>query len=332
MVKFSGRKVSLGIGLEATRGTSVAPEYWYPHLDLTLNDKDTPLYNESGMGTIIKNNEKHTVLVEGEGTASGKMYIKGIYYFLALVFGQKATTTAVSGDTDAKSHKFSLLNSNQHLSATLALKEPNLDVRFPYVLPESFTITWSPGEYPKIEFPVKSRRSASAANTVAYIVDKEFLPKHAQLRIADDLAGLAGASALTDIKSFSITFNKTLETQQTMPTSSPDELTYSDIFNTDFEVTGSIEKLYNDTTYRGYALNDTIKAMQFSLIDPANLAGETTPTSLSIDLSRVAFDSREPAYGLSGISTETINFAMLLDTSDFSKSVQATLVSKYTYS
>lgn len=331
MAKFSGRKVAVGIGLEATKGTPVAPEYWYPHLDLSIKDADTALYNESALGTIIKNNDKVTTLVAGDGSVSGKMFIKGIYYFLSLVFGKKPATTPVTGDTNAKSHKFTLQDDNQHLSATLAIKEPNLDVRFPYALPESFTITWSPDSYPKIEFPIKSRRSVTATNTVAYVVDKEFLPKHAQLRIADNLAGLTAAPALTDIKSFTLTFTKTLSPQQTMPTGTANEVTYSEILNTDFEVSGSFEKLYNDTTYRGYVLNDAVKAMRFTLSDPQNMAGNTTPTSLTIDISRAAFGSREPSYGLSDISTETINFAMLLDVEDFSKSVTATLVNKYTY-
>lgn len=331
MAKFSGRRVSVGIGLEAASGTPVAPEYWYPHLDFSFKDVDTPLHNESAHGTIIKNNEKNTVLVEGDGSLGGKMYIKGIYYFLALAFGQKATTTSVVGDTDAKSHVFALKNDNQHLSATLGVKEPNLDARFPYAMPESFTITWSPDDYPRIEIPFKSQASETASNTVAYVVDKEFLPRHATLKIAENLAGLTGASALTDIKSFSLTFTKTLSPQQTMPTTTPGTITYSEILNTDFEVTGSIEKNYTDTTYRGYVLNDTIRAMRFALTDSVNKAGTTTPTSLVIDLSRASFESREPSYGLSDISTETINFTMLLDTSDFADTISATLVNKYTY-
>lgn len=330
MARFSGRRVSVGIALEdpEAKGTAVAPEYWYPHLDVSVKDTPTALFNESAYGHIIKNNEKINTLIEGDGTLSGKMYIKGIYYWLALVFGQHATTTEdVGSDVGANEHKFALLNNNEHISATLALKEPNLDVRFPYAMPESFTINWAPDQFPTIEIPFKSRKSESVSNEVAYVVDTEFLPKHASLKIADTLANLGSAQALKTIKSFSLTFTKTLSPQQTMDSGD----TYGEILNTDFEVTGTIEKLYTDTTYRGYALNDTIRAMRFSLVDTANKAGTSTPTSLTFDLSRVAFESHEPAYGLSDISTETINFAMLLDTSDHSKSVSATLVNKYTY-
>lgn len=331
MAKFNGRRVSVGIGLETTSGTPVAPEYWYPHLDLSFKDVDTPLYNESAHGTIIKNNEKNTVLVEGDGSIGGKMYIKGIYYFLALVFGKKATTADVVGDISAKAHTFTLKDDNQHISATLAVKEPNLDARFPFAMPESFTITWSPDDYPRIEIPFKSQASEAASNTVAYVVDKEFLPRHATLKIANDLASLAGANELTDIKSFSLTFTKTLSPQHTMPTTTPGTITYSEILNTDFEVTGTIEKNYTDTTYRGNVLNDTTRAMRFALTDGTNKAGTTTPTSLVFDFSRVAFETREPSYGLSDISTESINFAMLLDTADFTKTIKAVLTSKYTY-
>lgn len=327
MARFQGRKVSVGIGLETVRGTAVAPDYWYPQLDVNIKDTPSAIYNESAHGSIIKNNDKTNTLIEGDGTLSGKLYIKGIYYWLALVFGQLPTTTNVVGDTGAKKHAFALLNSNEHLSATLAVKDPNIDLRFPFAMPESFTITWSPDDYPKIEFPIKSKKSVGVANTVAYVVDKEFLPKHAALYLADNLAGLDAADALTTIKSFSLTFTKTLAPQQTMDSGD----TYSEILNTDFEVTGSIEKLYVDTTYRALDLNDVVKALRFKLSDPANLAGATTPTSLQFDISRASFNGYEPSYGLSDISTEKINFAMLLDTSNFAQSVSAQLISKYTY-
>lgn len=328
MASFSGRRVSVGIGLETERGTSVAPDYWFPQMDINIKDTPTSILNESAYGHIAKNNDKTTTLIEGDGTISGKTWIKGLYYFLALVFGKLPTTTDTDGDTGAKNHAFSLLNSNEHLSATIALKEPNLDVRFPFAMPESFTINWTPDAYATIEIPIKSKKSVDASNTVAYVVDKEFLPKHAALWLADSLAGLSSADPLTGIKSFSLTFTKTLSPQQTMDSGD----TYSEIFNTDWEVSGSFEKLYKDTTYRGLALNDTVKSLRFAMTDTVNKAGTTTPTSLTFDLSRVAFNSQEPAYGLSDISTETINFTGLLDMSAVADSFKAVLVNKYTYS
>ena len=104
MATFSGRKVAVGIGLEDpnTKGTAVAPTYGAPHLDISFKDSPTSKMNESALGTIIKNNGKTDVLVEGDGSISTKLWVKGLYYWLALAFGQKPTTTAIQGDTTAK--------------------------------------------------------------------------------------------------------------------------------------------------------------------------------------------------------------------------------------
>lgn len=327
MARFAGRRVQVGIGLETTRGTAVTPVYWYPFLDASMADKDNPIYNESSFGHIMKNSAKTTTLINGEGNLTGKLYAKGLYYFLALVFGQLATTTAVSGDTSASSHVFSLANTNEHLSATIATKTPNEDLRFAMAMIDSLTLTWSPDAYPQIEVAFISKSGVTATNTVAMIAESEFLPKHASMKIASTLAGLTGATALTDIKSFSLTFTKTLSPQQTIDSGT----TYGQIFNTDFEVTGSIEKLLNDVVYKGYALQDTVQAMQFSLSDSVNKAGTTTPTSLSFDMSKVVFDSHVPQYGKSDIATETLNFTAILDQPNFAQTIKATLVNKYTY-
>lgn len=50
----------------------------------------------------------------------------------------------------------------------------------------------------------------------------------------------------------------------------------------------------------------------------------------SYNLSKVAIFSREPSYGLSDISTETINFEGLLNITD-GKTIEAELVNKYEY-
>lgn len=327
MASFSGRRVNVGVGLESTRGTSVTPVYFYPTLEAKLLDKTSSVMNESSYGTIIKDNEKTTTLVEGEASISGKAYTKGLYYFLALVFGQPPVSVDVSGDTDAKEHTFTLLNNNEHTSATLVLDEPNKTVNYSLAMLESLSINWTPNEYTKIEMSFKSKKSEDTTTSVAYLSDEhEFLPRHATLKLANDLAGLDSAPVLNDAKSVKITFNKKLSTNQGMGSN-----TYDSIYNTDFEATVSIEKPYSDRTYETMSLNDTVKSLRFELTDNTSLAGSTTPTSLKIDMSRVAVKGHEPKYGKSDISMESIEGVMLLDKTDFNQTIKATLVNKYTY-
>lgn len=328
MTAFTGKKVSVGFALESPRGVAkTVADYIYPQLDLSIKDAGSSTRDESAYNTIVKNSAKNTLLIEGDGSLSGRIYAKGIYYFLAQIFGQLPVATIVSGDTTAHQYDFSLLDNNEHLSSTIFIDEPNQKIKFPGAMPESFTITWTPEDYPKIEFAVKSSKSEVSTHTIVYVTESAFLPDHASLKIATDLAGLEAAAVLEDIKSFSITFTKSLSPQQTMSSGK----SYQTIYNTDFEVTGSIEKLYKDITYRALDLDDQVRAMRFALTDTKNKAGTTTATSLSFDIASAIFEGQEPKYGLSDISVESINFEMIRSASDPTKSIAAKLVNKFTY-
>jgi hypothetical protein len=331
MPTFSGRKVAVGIGLEDPndKGKAVAPTYGAPHLDISFKDSPTSKMNESALGTIIKNNGKTDVLVEGDGSISTKLWVKGLYYWLALAFGQKPTTTGIQGDTNAKEHLFTLRDDNNHISATMTIKEPNLSAQFAYAMADSVTFTWTPDDFPKVEVAFKSHKSKeiSGGNVTYTIDDTEFLPKHAMFKIADDLAGLDAAPEAKDIKSLTLTITKNLQPQQTMDSKD----TYGEILNGEFEVSVSIEKLYRDKTYRAMSYNDERKALRLSFVDDKNKAGTKTNTSLTFDIAVAAFSGYEPSYGVSDIATEKIDAVMLLNTADFSKSITAKLVNKYTY-
>ena len=303
--------------------------YFYPQLDFSF--KDTPETKTNELPTTsLKITALNVMSVKGGGSIGGKTWVKGMYYFLSLVFGDKAVTAAVSGDTTAKKHTFNLKNANDHASATVTVKEDVFCGQFAYGMIESFKITWTPDDYPKIEASIVSKKSVDkepTSVTVAYdATDTEFIPKHVTLKLAANLAGLAGAPELKDVKSFTLEFKKNLEAVQT--SSSKDDI--QDIFNKDFEVTGSIEKLYTDNTYKAIMLNGTTQALEFGFVDQANKAGTSTPTSLKFTFGKVAISSREPSYGLSDISTETINFEGLLDVTT-GKTVEAELVNKYQY-
>ena len=326
----TGRKTAVGLALEDTRGTAKMPTYFYPQLDFSFKDTPETKTNESAYNNITKNNAVDVMSVKGEGSIGGKTWAKGLYYWLALVFGQKATTTPVAGDTGAKKHLFSLNNENTHISSTVTIKEAVFCGQFPYAMIESFKISWTPDDYPKIEVSLMSKKSKDVTPstvTIAYdSTETEFIPKDVLLKMAADAAGLAAAPELQDVKSFSLEIKKNLEAVQT--SSSKDDI--QEIFNKDFEVSGSIEKLYTDDTYKGMMLNGTTQAMQFGFIDKNHKAGNTTPTSLLFTISKVAISSREPSYGLSDISTETINFEGLLNITD-GKTIEAELVNKYEY-
>ena len=57
MARIIGRLGSIGIGVETTRGTAVAPTFWVPVTGKDFDDKVDYIDNDSGMGNIMEKNE-----------------------------------------------------------------------------------------------------------------------------------------------------------------------------------------------------------------------------------------------------------------------------------
>lgn len=304
MTRITGRQINVGIGKETTRGTSVAPGYWYPKLDFDFDDKNEKVMNESGMGVIEKNNAAHITKRWSEGSIQGKIFRNGIAYFLMMLFGQAPTTTTV--ETTAKKHSFAVAQNNTHLSATLAVKEPNQDLRYALAMLDSFKIDLVVDDYGKFDCSVIAKKSASASNTVAYVEDSEFIPKHVVLKLASALAGLTGATGLTDVVSISLEFKKNLAQNQALG-----NIDLENITNTDFEVSGKLEKYYNDTTFKDYDHGNTHRALRLDLIDTDTVIGASTNPSLRFDFAEVVFKNWSKGMGNSDVVTESIEFDAL---------------------
>lgn len=327
MSRFSGRRVTVGFKKEAVRGTKeTSGFYYYPFLSASFNDKNDKKTNDSAYGSIVKSNDQITTLQSGEGDMEGKIFSQGIGYLLTMLFGAAPTTTTdVGGDTGANQHVFALANNNSHQSFTTQVIDPNTSLAFALSMLDSFKFTWVKDDFTKVAIQTLSKASSSGTGSATFLTsdDNEFLPKHLSLFLADDVSGLDAASEASSITSFSFEVKKNLTITQT--TKSKDQV--DDIHNVDFEISGSIEKYYEDTTYKGYDLNDTMKALRVKIEDSVNKAGTTTPTSLTFDFNKVAFSNYKPGYGNSDISTETFDFTGLLKIGD-SAAMGATLVNK----
>ena len=320
-----GRKIAIGINLEDTRGTAKDPSYFYPQLDFSFKDTIETKNNESAYGSIVKNNSIDVMSVKGEGSIGGKMFIKGLYYFLALAFGQKPTKGTVDDDNKAKKYNFALSNSNSHSSATLAIKNDIEAKKYTFAMLDSFKISWQADDYPKIEMNFISKKGERVAKNsiiAGYIDEPEFLPKDFYLKLADDLTGLATAPDVMPT-SFSLEFKKNLNTDFYKGD-------VSEIFNMDFEASGSFEQKIQNTKYQDATVNGKSYALEFGLIDNRHKAGTKTPTSLKIRAAKIGISSYDPSYGLSDLATETINFEILNDIKT-GKTIEAELINSFDY-
>jgi hypothetical protein len=86
------------------------------------------------------------------------------------------------------------------------------------------------------------------------------------------------------------------------------------LYNAEFEVTGTIERYYDDTTFRGYARNNTNRSLRIDLIDTATTVGASTNPSLRFDFEEVSLDYPESGDE-DGLMTETFGFTGLYNVS-----------------
>lgn len=309
MARINKRLVSIGFGKETTKGTAVAPTAWYPSLDISFSDKIERVTQESAFGVLDKNSGRYTVKEWGEGDLEGAIYKNIFGHILTNFFGQVPTTTTV--ETTAKKHVWTILGtSNSHITHTIALDEANEDLRFAYGMLTSLSINYVVDDFVRFTATFKSKKSSAVSNTVSFVADTKFLPKHAVIKAAaTGSANLGAASALTNIRSLTIEFNKNVKETQALGSTDLEAL-----YAGDFEVTGTIERFYDDTTFRGYARNNTERSLRVDLIDTATTVGASTNPSLRFDFEQVSFDFPE-AGDDDGLLTESIGFVGLFNLS-----------------
>jgi hypothetical protein len=148
-----------------------------------------------------------------------------------------------------------------------------------------------------------SKVARSTGLTVpAVVAESKFTKKHLSVKIADDIASLAAASAIS-IKSLTLTINKNTALDDVLGTAEPE-----DILNHQLSVEGEITLNYEAETYKDYMKAGTSKALQIAFTNTDATIGASTNPSLTIQLPKVDFFDWEPTYDNDEIVTQTFSF------------------------
>lgn len=309
-----GAIVSFGYGQEEERGTAVAPTRWLGKYEFSFTPRSDKVLNESAYNHLSKNSGMATIRKFGEGEVTAKIFDEAIGDFLKMVTGQAPTSGAVADQAGAYDHSFSLLNNNSHPSYTLAVKEGALSSkRYPGAMLNTLSLEFAVDDYAKMTAGFLSEAGADAANTPAFTQEREFVPKHASVKVVAKGGDLDAASVLADVRSGSIEFNKNLIRKETLGNISISPR------NGRMEVTGELEIYYNSSTFRGYWENDTELALRLKVENDDVEIGVDTHPSITIDLPFMMIENWEPDYGNDDLIPQTISIHGLYDanTGDF---------------
>ncbi|KAA0004646.1 MAG: hypothetical protein FE038_02075 [Thermoplasmata archaeon] len=309
MTKFIGRRQSVGIGVETTRGVGVSPSYWLNVLSFSHADKVEKARTAGSLGGIWGGDQALVTLKRAEGDMEVEMGSESFGAILLAVLGNVSTST----DTPAaglNTHTFTLQNDNQHDSLSITTTDPIGDLIFELAMIETLEIRVTPEDLVTLAISFKSKSSQSSSATVSYSAEHKFLGRHLTFKVASDTSGLDAASKIS-LKSLTLTFNKNLELDNVLGSVQPE-----DILNKNFQITGELELNYEDRTWANYMLNGSYKAVRIEL---ENTDVTASPYSASnhpkfvIDLSKVDFEAWEPSLSPDDIATQTITFTALYD-------------------
>lgn len=295
---YVGRRGALGIALESTRGTVVAPTYWVPYNSVSFDDKAVIVDSEGAFGNIADTYESYVVKKFAEGEIEFDLDDKAIGVILAAVAGAAPSSAGSTNYT----HTYTLSNTNQHKSLSIYVQDPNLSRMYRLSMIDKFTIKIDREGLVKCTVSFRSAQGQDWATlTPVYTaLGNKFIHRHLTFKIAADVSSIAAASPI-NLDSLEFNVMKAIEDFQDLGTVSP-----SDILNKALSVEGSIDLGFNDATYKNYMLNGTTRAMDITLTYGTN-------NSLQIQMPKVRFANWEPNKAINEIAREKIEFKAQYD-------------------
>lgn len=306
MTKIIGRLKDIGIAKESSRGTGVAPTFWVPKSDFTVDDKVVKARNNSAYGSIV--GQGNQVLIArnwAEGDMEFDLLDKSFGLFLYALLGGLVTT----GPTDSLyTHTFSLANTNQHQSLSITAKESTISTRmYRLAMINSLEIEVDTESIVKVKVNFLAKSGMDTTATVSYAAENKFVGRHLSFKLATLTSGLGAASRIP-VKSLKLKFEKNAMLDHSLGTVQP-----QDILNQAFNITGTVQLDYSDRTYRDLMFAGTYNAVRIDLTNTNVTIGASSNPSFTLDLSRVDFDQWESKFPLDEIASQTFNFMALYD-------------------
>ena len=140
--------------------------------------------------------------------------------------------------------------------------------------------------------------------------ESEFTSKYGAIKLAANLAGLTGATAVS-IKTAKIKIERQAEAYYEVGSVTPAE-----IHNKTFDVTVEIEKRHTDNTYKDACHNNTKQALSLALVNTDDTIGTGGHPSLTFTMPMVVVSEWETDLGLDDVVMESFTLQGLFSLTD----------------
>lgn len=313
MAKTIGRFIEFGVARETVRGTSeAAASFWIPWDELSLDDKDERILSDQSRGLIETSVGESIIKKWVEAEIKAPLDDTIFPLFLYSVLGSLITSDNADANAAVKDHTITVAQSIQHQALTLFLNDPaaGQDYRFALGMVTALEIMYEKGKFISFGASLKAKSGQTSTLTPATTTSNRFLPHHVVFKMATAQSGLTAASA-TVLKSANISFKPTVIDDDVLGSQSP-----NDFNNTNFEIDGTIELMFDDETEKTLALAATKRALRFDIINTDVVIGATTNPSIRIDLHNCTFQPITRAFKQGEYVIQTIAFKAHYDLTD----------------
>lgn len=300
-----GRRMSVGIGNESSRGVGVAPSYWLNATSFSFRDVPDRALSEAGFGGIWGGDQSPKTLEHAEGDIEFELDDQSFGSILLAVFG---TVNSAVTDTSAYTHTYTLQNDNQHDSLTIHTIDPIGQLQFELAMVDTFELRIEPNAIVSSTVSFLSKGSNdSGSQSASYGATKKWLGRNLSFKVATNTAGLDAATKV-NLKSLTLRIEKNAEVNATLSTVQPE-----DIVNKRFNITGDFTLNYEDRTWLDYVKDGTYRAIRIDLIHDDLAGASTAYYQFRLDLSKCSIEGFDPDFSLDDVVTQSFTFNSLYD-------------------
>lgn len=304
---FIGRKESVGIGIETTAGTAVAPQTFSRQLALTWDQKTNTIDQTSALGRVEGSSDSAITEQWTEGSLNGPLSDTLIGYLLVNIFG--AVSPALhSSETVVYDNTFSVSSTALAPTLTIARSNPVVSRRHAMAMLSDLEIDVKQNDWVQFTATMQSKTGQSSTETVVYPAENFFHSKHVVVKNATNLAGLTGATPL-QLKSLKLKMSRKIE--RFTPLGAIDPVSFDPNVWT---VSGTAVARYTDTTLETIATANTAQALSIGFVNGDKTIGTSANPSLTFTLPQVRFDPQTLDNKLDQTLSQTFNFKGELNT------------------
>ncbi len=314
MPYIRGEDVVLGVGVESTKGTPVAPSFWIPGRNPTTGG---PKVNKTPVretrSTKMASIGSEIVQKSAGGAMDINARVISLGYILKSLLGS-VSSGAVAGQAGAYDHVFTILAADpEHPTLTGGIAVAGgQDYRLTRMLVAALTLNWPLDDLVNGSFEYIAENETSIADYTPSFstADHYFRPQDTTVKLAANLAGLSGATAYK-VKEASLDIKNDGKMLQHLGDVEGDAAVIGDI-----EVTGDLAVDYIDTTVHDAFLAGTYQALSIKSERTDVTIGVSTFPSILVELPRITFETYDQDRPIDDIISQGVGFMSHYSISD----------------